>query len=378
MPDPTTIDRTERSPHASGLTSGDETEIRQQPETRGRMGSLPGVRILGCGSYVPDNVITNEDLAALGCDSEWIVRRTGILERRHATADQATSDLCYEAAVRCLADASVSVDEIDLILVATITPDHFTPSTACHLQKRLGAFAAAMDLSAACAGFVYALATGAQFVAAGNAKRVLVVGADLMSRTIDPNDKKTYPLFGDGAGAVLIGPDDSRCPDDGGVDQADADGPSGILSYQLGSEGCGGEMLCIPAGGTRLPLTEAARREGLQYMKMDGRNVFKWAVRVFDDSAKDVLAAAQVNAEELALVIMHQANQRIIDSAVSDLGVPKDKVFVNLDRYGNTSGASIPLAMDEAIRAGRIKRGDYVLLCGFGSGLAWGTALLRF
>ncbi|WP_407699794.1 beta-ketoacyl-ACP synthase III [Stieleria sedimenti] len=342
------------------------------------MGSLPGVRIWGCGSYVPDRVVTNEDLAALGCDSEWIVRRTGILERRHATADQATSDLCYEAAVRCLADASVSVDEVDLILVATITPDHFTPSTACHLQKRLGAFAAAMDLSAACAGFVYALATGAQFVAAGNAKRVLVVGADLMSRTIDPNDKKTYPLFGDGAGAVLIGPDDSRCPDDGGVEQADADGPSGILSYQLGSEGCGGEMLCIPAGGTRLPLTEGALREGLQYMKMDGRNVFKWAVRVFDESAKDVLAAAQVNAEELALVIMHQANQRIIDSAVSDLGVPKDRVFVNLDRYGNTSGASIPLAMDEAIRAGRIKRGDYVLLCGFGSGLAWGTALLRF
>ncbi|MDV6034819.1 MAG: ketoacyl-ACP synthase III [Phycisphaera sp. RhM] len=342
------------------------------------MGSLPGVRILGCGSYVPDQVVSNEDLAALGCDSEWIVRRTGILERRHATADQATSDLCYEAAVRCLADASVSVDQVDLILVATITPDHFTPSTACHLQKRLGAFAPAMDLGAACAGFVYALATGAQFVAAGNAKRVLVVGADLMSRTIDPNDKKTYPLFGDGAGAVLIGPDDSRCPDDGGADRADTDGPSGILSYQLGSEGCGGEMLCIPAGGTRLPLTEETRREGLQYMKMDGRNVFKWAVRVFDESAKDVLAAARVNAEELALVIMHQANQRIIDSAVSDLGVPKERVFVNLDRYGNTSGASIPLAMDEALRAGRIKRGDYVLLCGFGSGLAWGTALLRF
>ncbi len=378
MPDPTTIDRTERSPQATDSTSGDELEFRPQPETRGRMGSLPGVRILGCGSYVPDHVVSNEDLAALGCDSEWIVRRTGILERRHATADQATSDLCYEAAVRCLADASVSVDQVDLILVATITPDHFTPSTACHLQKRLGAFAPAMDLGAACAGFVYALATGAQFVAAGNAKRVLIVGADLMSRTIDPNDKKTYPLFGDGAGAVLIGPDDSRCPDEGGVDQTDADGPSGILSYQLGSEGCGGEMLCIPAGGTRLPLTEEARREGLQYMKMDGRNVFKWAVRVFDESAKDVLAAAQVNAEELALVIMHQANQRIIDSAVSDLGVPKDRVFVNLDRYGNTSGASIPLAMDEALRAGRIKRGDYVLLCGFGSGLAWGTALLRF
>ncbi|QEG00598.1 3-oxoacyl-[acyl-carrier-protein] synthase 3 [Stieleria maiorica] len=362
MPDPTTIDRTESS---------------ALPTTRGRMGSAPGVRILGCGSYVPDKVVTNEDLAALGCDSDWIVRRTGILERRHAAADQATSDLCYEAALRCLADASVSVDEIDLILVATITPDHFTPSTACHLQRRLGAFAAAMDLSAACAGFMYALTTAAQFVSAGNAKRVLVVGADLMSRTIDPNDKKTYPLFGDAAGAVLIGPDETGWG--AGVDEpADAEGPSGLLSYQLGSEGCGGEMLCIPGGGTRLPLTAEGLRDGLQYMKMDGRNVFKWAVRVFDDSAKEVLAAAQVDADELALVIMHQANQRIIDAAVSDLGVSKDRVFVNLDRYGNTSGASIPLAMDEAFRQGRLVRGDYVLLCGFGSGLAWGTALLRY
>lgn len=342
------------------------------------MGAVPGVRILGSGAFVPDNLVTNEDLAALGCDSEWIVRRTGIRQRRHATEDQATSDLCYEAAVRCLADASVSVDELDLILVATITPDHFTPSTACHLQQRLGAFAAAMDIGAACAGFMYALTTGAQFVASGNAKRVLVIGADLMSRTVDPNDKKTYPLFGDGAGAVLIGPDDGCSADGAGVDEANQEGPSGILSYQLGSEGCGGEMLCIPAGGTRLPLTEATRSEGLQYLRMDGRNVFKWAVRVFAESAKDVLKAAQITPDELGLVVLHQANQRIIDSAVSDLGVSADKVFVNLDRYGNTSGASIPLALDEAFKEDRLRRGDYVLLCGFGSGLAWGTAVMRY
>ena len=347
------------------------------------MGAVAGVRILGSGAFVPDNLITNEDLAALGCDSDWIVRRTGILERRHATDDQATSDLCYEAAVRCLADAAVSADDLDLIIVGTMTPDHFTPSTACHLQRRLGAFAGAMDLSAACAGFTYALTTAAQFIACGNAKRVLVVGADLMSGTIDPDDKKTFPLFGDGAGAVVLGPDDGDEEEKGVSEDAQAspalkDGRSGILSYQLGSEGCGGEMLCVPAGGTRTPLTEEAREKGLQYLHMDGRNVFKWAVRVFEDSAKDVLKAAGVTPDDLALVVMHQANQRIIDSAVSDLGVPPEKVFANLDRYGNTSAASIPLALDEVLREDRIRRGDLVLLCGFGSGLAWGTALIRY
>lgn len=376
MREPTTIDLNARSQLASDLTTNDESELNPLHATRGRMGAVPGVRILGSGAFVPENVVTNEDLAALGCDSEWIVRRTGIRQRRHATDDQATSDLCYEAAVRCLADANVSVDEIDLILVATITPDHFTPSTACHLQQRLGAFCASMDIGAACAGFMYALTTGAQFIANGNARRVLVIGADLMSRTVDPNDKKTYPLFGDGAGAVLIGPDDSGAEDD--FASATADGPSGILSYQLGSEGCGGEMLCIPAGGTRLPLTEETRQAGLQYLRMDGRNVFKWAVRVFHDSAKDVLTTAQVTPDELGLVVLHQANQRIIDSAVADLGVPPEKVYVNLDRYGNTSGASIPLALDEAFKEGKLRRGDYVLLCGFGSGLAWGTAVIRY
>lgn len=349
-------------------TTHTEVGPASERSTRGRMGAVTGVKILGSGAFVPDNVVTNEDLAALGCDSEWIVRRTGIRERRHATPDQATSDLCYEAAIRCLQNASVAPEDLDLILVATITPDHFTPSTACHLQKRLNAFSPAMDISAACAGFMYAMTTAAQFIACGNARRVLVIGADLMSRTVDPEDKKTYPLFGDGAGAVLMGPD---------TDASGEEGPAGILSYQLGSEGCGGEMLCIPAGGTRLPLTEETRQQGLQYLRMDGRNVFKWAVRVFDESAKDVLHAAQVTPDELGLVVLHQANQRIIDSAVSDLGVPPEKVFVNLDRYGNTSGASIPLALDEAFKQGKVKPGDYVLMCGFGSGLAWGTALVR-
>lgn len=325
-----------------------------------------GVRIAGIGSFVPENVVTNDDLARLGCDSEWIVRRTGILQRRHAGADTATSDLCVAAARSAIADAGIGVEDIDLILVATITPDHPTPSTACHVQRQLGAFAPAMDIGAACAGFMYAMITASQFVATGSARCVLVVGADLMSRTINPDDKKTYPLFGDGAGAAII------CGD-----ESDA-GTAGLLSYQLGSEGCGGEMLCIPGGGTSMPLSPDAIAQGAQYLRMDGRNVFKWAVRVFAESAKDVLSAANVSSDELALVLLHQANQRIIDSAVSDLNVPKERVFVNLQNYGNTSAASIPLALDEACKAGLVKRGDLVLLCGFGAGLAWGTALIRW
>lgn len=331
--------------------------------SRGRMGQISGVRIAATGSYVPEEIVTNADLAALGCDSEWIIRRTGIRERRKASETEATSDLCFYAAQRCMKNAGVTADEIDLILVATITPDHPTPSTACHLQRRLGAVAPAMDVNAACAGFMYGLVTGSQFVAAGNSKCALVIGADVMSRTINPDDKKTYPLFGDAAGAVILKPEPEA---------------KGITSYQLGSEGCGGEMLCIPAGGTRTPLTPERHKEGLQFLSMDGRNVFKWAVRVVDDSAKQVLSHAQVDASDLDLVILHQANQRIIDSAVSDLDVDRDKVFVNLDRYGNTSGASIPLALDEAVQENRLKRGDQLLLCGFGAGLAWGTAILHW
>jgi 3-oxoacyl-[acyl-carrier-protein] synthase III len=332
---------------------------------RAPMGRVMGIRVAATGSYVPDQIVTNDDLAALGCDSDWIVRRTGILERRKASVDQATSDLAYEASLRAIHAANVSIDQIDLILVATITPDHPTPSTACELQRRLGAVAPAMDINAACAGFMYALVTASQFLRAGNAKCVLIVGADLMSRTVDPDDKKTYPLFGDAAGAAILTLDDS-------------DSGAGILSYQLGSEGCGGEMLCIPAGGTRMPLTPAAHAEGQQYLRMDGRGVFKWAVRVFEESTRNVLEHAQATVEQIDMIVLHQANQRIIDSAVSDLNVPAEKVFVNLDRYGNTSAASIPLALDEAVRSGKIVKGNHVLLCGFGAGLAWGTALMRW
>lgn len=335
---------------------------------RGPIGSALGVRVLATGSYLPEQIVTNEDLAALGCDSEWIIRRTGIQQRRKGAANEATSDMAYQASLRAMEQAGITADQIDLIVVATMTPDYPTPSTACELQRRLGAVAPAMDLNAACAGFMYACVTAAQFIRAGNSRVALVVGADMMSRTVNPDDKKTYPLFGDGAGAAILIADEA----------SDGETASGILAYQLGSEGCGGEMLCIPAGGTRKSLTPEAYAAGEQFLRMDGRGVFKWAVRVFEESARDVLAAAGVRVDQVDRILLHQANQRIIDSAVADLHVPAEKVFVNLDRYGNTSAASIPLVLDEALRGGQIRRGDLVLLCGFGAGLAWGTALWRW
>jgi len=330
---------------------------------RSRLGKLTGIEIAATGSYVPEMIVANDDLSALGCDSDWILQRTGILEGRKAAPEQATSDLALLAAQNCLERAEVSASDVDLILVASITPDHASPSTACHRQRQLGCIAPAMDINAACAGFMYALVTAGQFVNSGASTCALVVGAEVMSRTINPADKKTYPLFGDGAGAVLLRPT--------------KDLSKGLLSYTLGSEGCGGQMLCIPSGGSRLPLTAEALAAGEHYLRMEGRSVFKWAVRVVADSARDCLAHAGMSADQLDLWILHQANVRIIDSAVSDFGIDREKVFVNLDRYGNTSAASIPLALDEAITGGQLNAGDRALLCGFGSGLAWGTAIIQ-
>ena len=330
---------------------------------RSRLATLTGLEIASTGSYVPEEVVANEDLAALGCDSDWILQRTGILQRRRAAEGQATSDLAFEAAQNCLRSAGVSASEVDLILVATITPDHASPSTACHLQKRLGCIAPAFDINAACAGFMYGLVTAGQFVTSGMSKCALVIGAEVMSRTINPKDVKTYPLFGDGAGAVLLRPAE--------------DPGKGLSSYTLGAEGCGGQMLCIPSGGSRLPLTSENILAGEHYLQMEGRSVFKWAVRVVADSIRDCMSHAQVSMSEIDQMILHQANIRIIDSAVSDFAIDRDRVFVNLDRYGNTSAASIPLALDEAMRGGKLRTGDKAILCGFGSGLAWGTALLQ-
>lgn len=330
---------------------------------RSRLGRLMGLRFAGVGSYVPETIVPNEALADLGCDSEWIRRRTGILQRRQAAPDQATSDLALQAAQRCLENAGASVADIDLIVVATMTSDHVTPSTSCLVQQGLGCIAPAIDISAACSGFMYALVTAGQFVRSGCSNCALVIGAEVMSRIVNPADVKTYPLFGDGAGAVLLRPTD--------------DMSKGLESFTLGAEGSGGRMLCVPAGGSRQALNAQLLQDGAQYLQMEGRAVFKWAVNVVAESARDCMAHAKISVDDLDCVILHQANSRIIDAAVNDFQMDPSKVFVNLDRYGNTSAASIPLALDEALASGKLPSGGKALLCGFGAGLTWGTAVVQ-
>jgi 3-oxoacyl-[acyl-carrier-protein] synthase-3 len=325
---------------------------------------LLGVRVLGTGSYVPDAVVTNEHLhQRFGFDSDWIVKRTGILERRHVLPHQATSDLCHEAAVRCLDNAGVRPEDIDLLVLATFTPDMSFPSTACLVQDRLKLTCAAVEVEAACAGFLYALITGAAYIASGASDVALVIGGDCNSRILNPNDVKTYPLFGDGAGAVVL----AR----GRPDQ-------GLLSFSLGADGGGGDLLSRPACGSRLPPSPELLSKGLHYMHMDGRAVFRWAVAILCDTIQDVLAHAGYRTTDVDLYVPHQANIRIINAAIDVLHIPRSRVFNNLDRYGNTSAGSVPLALDEAMIEGRIKPGQLVVLSGFGAGLTWGTTLMRW
>jgi 3-oxoacyl-[acyl-carrier-protein] synthase-3 len=334
------------------------------PSSRPRCRRLTGVRVLASGSYVPDAVVTNDHLhQRFGFDSEWIVKRTGILERRHALPHQATSDLCLEAARRCIDSAGIDPKDIDLLLLATFTPDYSFPSTACLVQDQLRLTCPAVDLQAACAGFMYALITGFTYVASGASDLALVVGGDCNSRVVSPNDLKTYPLFGDGAGAVLL----TR----GRPDQ-------GILSYSLGADGSGGDLLSRPACGSRNPPTAELLDKGLHYMHMDGRAVFRWAVAILCDTIQDVLQHSGLSSGAVNLYIPHQANIRIINAAVDVLKISRSRVYNNLERYGNTSAGSVPLALDEAVQEGRVKRDDLVMLSGFGAGLAWGTALLRW
>lgn len=328
-----------------------------------RLGRLMGVQIVGVGSSAPDNAVRNEDLAALGYDADWIVQRTGILERRHAPAEMATSDLAVEAAQRSIAQAGIDPADIDLVLVGTFTPDMLLPSTACLVQERLGLRAPAMDVQAACASFVYALVTGMQFVATGCSRLVLVIGADCNSRVLNPADKKTYPLFGDGAGAVLLAPGSNQ---------------QGLVSYAIGSDGSGADLLCRPMGGSRMPYAPDGVNDGLHFMVMEGRPIFKWAVRMLDDTINQVLTDAHLTLGDVDLFIFHQANLRIIASTCKTMGIDENKVFNNLDRYGNTSSGSIPLALDQAQQEGRVKPGDLILFSGFGAGLTWCTVLMRW
>ncbi len=337
------------------------TEPRPSPRPACRR--LMGVRIAGTGSYVPDAVVSNEHLhKRLGFDSDWIVKRTGILERRHALPHQATSDLAVEAAQKAFAVSGIGPRDIDLLVLGTFTPDMSFPSTACIVQDRLGIVGPAIEIEAACAGFMYALTTAAAYIVSGASDVALVIGSDCNSRILNPDDIKTFPLFGDGAGAVIL----TR----GRPDQ-------GILSYSMGSDGHGGPMLCRPSGGSRLPPEPEHIAEGLHYMYMDGRAVFRWAVAILCDTIQDVLADAGYTADEVDLYVPHQANIRIINAACDVLHIPRAKVFNNLEKYGNTSAGSIPLAMDEAIAEGKLAPGMLTVLSGFGAGLTWGTALMR-
>lgn len=323
------------------------------------------VGIIGTGSYLPETIVTNEDLEKIiDTNDEWIVTRTGISERRKAPPEMATSDLGAIAAQRAIESANLRPEDIDLIIVATITPDMLFPSTACIIQEKIGATkAAAFDLSAACTGFIYGLSIAAQFIATGMYKYVLVIGAEVLSRILNPKDRSTLILFGDGAGAAVLGP----------VEEG-----YGFLSFDLGAEGSGGDLLYIKAGGSRFPASKETVEKGEHYIKMVGNEVFKFAVRIMGETSLKALEKAGLTQDDVNYLIPHQANIRIVDAAVKRLKLATEKVYVNLDRYGNMSGASVPVALDEAVRKGRINKGDNVILVGFGAGLTWGSCVIRW
>lgn len=321
-------------------------------------------KVSGVGSYVPSKVLTNQDLEKMvDTSDEWITTRTGIKERRIASPQETTSSLALEAARRALQMAQVDPQELDLILVATVTPDMAFPATACLLQRELGApRAACFDLEAGCTGFVYALVVAEKYLIGGGGNKALVVGAETLSKIVDWEDRATCVLFGDGAGACVLEKTDHP----------------GLLASYLGSDGGGAHLLELPAGGSRIPASKESVEGRMHYIKMNGNEVFKFAVRIMEEASKEVARRAGIELEEVALFIPHQANIRIIDSAARRLKIPQEKIFVNVHKYGNTSSASIPIALDEAYREGRIKDGDLLLLVGFGAGLTWGSTVIRW
>jgi 3-oxoacyl-[acyl-carrier-protein] synthase-3 len=324
--------------------------------------------IAGLGMYVPERVMTNFDLEALVETSDaWIVDRTGIRERRIAAPEQACSDLALPAARAALEVAGLDPAELDLIVLATCTGDNNSfPATSALLQDRLGARrAVAFDVAAVCSGFVYALDIATQYIETGRYRSVLVVGAEVMSRVLDWSDRNTCVLFGDGAGAVVLRP-------------AAAGAAEGVLGSVLGTDGAGACLLNVPAGGSRTPLSAETLDQRQQYMQMKGPAVFRFAVEVMGETAVQALDSLGLRAEEVDLFIPHQANIRIITRAAERLGLPMEKVFVNVDRYGNTSAASVPMAMAEAWQSGRIRPGSLVVTVGFGSGLTWGANVIRW
>jgi 3-oxoacyl-[acyl-carrier-protein] synthase-3 len=322
-------------------------------------------RIISTGSYVPDNIVTNNDLAQIvDTSDEWIIERTGIRERRIVNGNQTTSDLAYEAAHEALKRADVKPKDIDLIIVATVSGDMVFPSTACFLQHKLGAKkAAAFDLNAACSGFVYGLHLANSLIRSGAHNRILLVGAEVLSKFTDWTDRTTCVLFGDGAGAVLMeGTKEKR----------------GIYATHIYSDGSLSDLLNLPGGGSKNPCSKETILKRLHFMKMKGNETFKVAVRTLEQLASSTLEENKLEPSQLSLLIPHQANLRIIHATAKRLGLPPEKVFINIEKYGNTSSASIPIALDEAVLSGRCREGEYILLEAFGGGLTWASALLRW
>ena len=321
------------------------------------------VKIIGTGSSVPEAVLSNSDLEKMvDTSDEWITSRTGIKERRIADKDTASSDIAYEAAEKALKAASVNPSDLDVIIVGTITPDFLFPSTGCVVQSLLGAKNAyAFDLMAGCSGFLYALHVAQGIIKSGAAEKILAIGVDTLSKVTDFEDRSTCILFGDGAGAAVLTASDEP----------------GILSSILSSDGRDWDLLYVPAGGSRTPIDEQTLKTRDQYIKMEGNDVFKVAVKSMESATINAIQQADITPEDIDLFVPHQANQRILEAVRKRLNFPEEKVFVNLDKYGNTSGASVPLALDEAIRQGRVKEGNLVLFAAFGSGFTWGASVVR-
>ena len=326
--------------------------------------------IIGTGSYVPEKVLTNEDISKIvDTSDEWITTRTGIRQRRIAAPDEATSDMASAAALRAIEAAAINPDEIGLIVVATVTPDMFFPSTACIVQRKIGAVnAVCFDINAACSGFLYALQVARHFINTGNRTTALVIGAEKLSSLINWSDRNTCVLFGDGAGAVVI----RR------AEETAADAPGRVLSTVMGSDGTLMDLLKVPGGAAACPITPENVASRPNTIHMEGRETFKHAVTRMCQASEQALELAGLKAEDIAMVIPHQANARIITAIAERLGVPPERTYINLDRYGNTSAATIPVALDEAHRQGRIKRGDVLLLVAFGGGFTWASSVVRW
>jgi 3-oxoacyl-[acyl-carrier-protein] synthase III len=325
-----------------------------------------GVRIAGTGSYLPEKVVTNNDLTKfVDTTDEWITTRTGIKERRIAASNQATSDLAIKAAERAMEQANVKGEDLDLIIVATISPDTITPATACYVQHGLGAKkAVAFDVSAACSGFLYAMNIAAYMIKSGAIRTALIIGAEKLSAFVNWNDRNTCVLFGDGAGAAILQP---------------SEGDSGkILAMEIGTDGGQTGILNIPGGGSAIPTTPENVEEKLASLSMAGKEVFKLAVTAMKNAAESVIFQAGLSPDDISLIIPHQANLRIIDAIADRVSVPNEKVYVNLHKYGNTSAAAVAIALDEAHREGKFKRGDNIILVVFGAGLTWAAAAIRW